>query len=80
MVTSGQDNWQGWIPLDQMPQAFNPSRGWVGSCNHKTVPHDYPYYYSSYFAPTYRYSRLRELLDSPGSRARPTTGGSSATG
>lgn len=66
VVTSGQDNWQGWIPLDQMPQAFNPSRGWVGSCNHKTVPHDYPYYYSSYFAPTYRYSRLRELLDSPG--------------
>lgn len=69
VVSGGQDNWQGWIPFEEMPNAYNPGRGWVASCNHKTVPHDYPYYYSSYFAPTYRYDRLRELLDAPGTKS-----------
>ena len=62
-VTSGKDNWIGWIPFDHMPQVMNPKRGWVGTCNHKTVTRDYPYYLSSYFASSYRYERLRSLLD-----------------
>ncbi|MBM3301571.1 MAG: penicillin acylase family protein, partial [Deltaproteobacteria bacterium] len=63
VVRSGQDNWIGWIPFERMPHAMNPSRGWVGTCNHKTVLRDYPYYFSSYFATSYRYQRLVELLD-----------------
>lgn len=66
VVDGSGDNWQGWIPFDQMPHVGNPERGWVGTCNHKTVPRDYPYYYSSYFAPTYRYRRMAQLLDAPG--------------
>ena len=62
-AASGKDNWTGWIPFDQMPQVMNPKRGWVGTCNHKTVTRDYPYYLSSYFASSYRYDRLRSLLD-----------------
>ncbi|HIJ19881.1 MAG TPA: penicillin acylase family protein, partial [Deltaproteobacteria bacterium] len=30
---------------------------------------DYPYYYSSHFSPTYRYKRVTELLNSPGSKS-----------
>ena len=66
VVTDSQDNWTGWIPFDDMPQLYNPDRGWVGTCNHDTVPRDYPYYYSSHFAPSYRYRRLKQLLDEPG--------------
>jgi penicillin G amidase len=62
-VTDHFDNWLGWIPQDQMPWALNPDAGWVGTCNHKTVDSDYPYYYSSYFAPRYRYERLKALMD-----------------
>jgi len=65
-VTDDSDNWIGWIPFDEMPHSYNPSRGWVGSANHKVVMAEYPYYYSSYFAHSYRYQRLRELLDTPG--------------
>ncbi|MBP1742009.1 MAG: penicillin amidase [Deltaproteobacteria bacterium] len=65
IVTDGQDNWAGYIPFDQMPHSQNPERAWIGTCNHKTVARDYPYYYSSHLSPSYRYERLKELLDTP---------------
>ncbi|MCF6248690.1 MAG: penicillin acylase family protein [Desulfobacula sp.] len=61
-VTDSSDNWLGWIPQDQMPGVLNPEKNWVGTCNHKTITSDYPYYYSSYFAASYRYQRLKELM------------------
>lgn len=67
-VTGGEDNWTGWIPFDEMPHRYNPPRGWVGTCNHATTTRDYPYYYSSHQSPSYRYRRLKELLDPPGPR------------
>ena len=67
-VTDDQDNWAGWIPYEEMPQNYQPDRGWVGTANHKTVTKDYPYYYSSQFSPSYRYQRMTELLDSPGKK------------
>ncbi len=65
-VRSARDNWIGWIPQAQMPHALNPARGWLGTCNHKTVTRDYPYYFSSLCASTFRYARLKQLLDAPG--------------
>jgi penicillin amidase len=65
VIGDGEDNWTGWIPFAQMPRAVNPAKGWVGTCNHKTVDADYPYYYSSYFSPGYRYRRLAALLQTP---------------
>jgi len=66
VVTDGKDNWRGFVPFEQMPNATNPGKGWLGTCNHHTVPHDYPYYYSSYQSPTYRYRRLKQLMNTPG--------------
>jgi penicillin G amidase len=68
-IVDGDDNWKGWIPQSQMPHSTNPEKGWVGTCNHKVVSNDYPYYYSSYFSPSYRYRRLMELLNSPGTKS-----------
>ena len=65
-VTDGRDNWSGWIPYDEMPQKYQTKRGWVGTANHNVITKDYPYYYSSWFAPSYRYQRITELLDPPG--------------
>ncbi|MEM2983268.1 MAG: penicillin acylase family protein, partial [Candidatus Bathyarchaeia archaeon] len=69
MVIDSQDNWTGWIPFDRMPQLYNPERGWVGTCNHRTVGRNYPYYYSSYLSPSFRYRRLIQLLDGPGKKS-----------
>jgi penicillin amidase len=68
-VTDSEDNWVGHIPYDELPHSLNPQRGWIGTCNHDTIPRDYPYYYSSHLAPSYRYERLKQLLDSPGRKS-----------
>jgi penicillin amidase len=62
-VTDGTDAWSGFIPWEQMPGQLNPARGWVGNANHRTVPGDYPTPYSTYFAASWRYRRMLELLD-----------------
>ncbi len=61
-VKDERDNWTGWIPFDRMPHQINPEKGWVGTCNQMTVSRDYPYYFSSYFSPSYRYRRLKQLM------------------
>lgn len=56
------DNWVDWVSFDQMPHRRNPDRGWVGTANHHTVVPDYPYYYSNYASPSYRYRRLKQRM------------------
>jgi penicillin amidase len=69
VVEDGTDTWNGFIPWRDMPGVTNPARGWVGTANHKTTQADYPYYYSSYQATSYRYRRMIELLDGPGKKS-----------
>ena len=60
---ANQDSaWIGFIPKNELPNMVNPARGWVGTANHDTRPDDYPYYYSNYFSPFYRYKRLKEVM------------------
>ncbi len=68
-VKDSADNWTGWIPADEMPSAMNPDKNWLATCNQKTIGRDYPYYYSSYFAPSYRYRRISELMTAPGKKS-----------
>lgn len=63
LVDGGGDDWTGWIPVEEMPQALDPAKGWLGTCNHRTVGPDYPYYLSSYFGASFRYRRLKQLLE-----------------
>ncbi len=62
-VIDGVDTWDGFIPWEQMPGQVNPARGWVGNANHRTLPGDYATPYSTYFAASWRYRRMLELLD-----------------
>ncbi|MEZ5042010.1 MAG: penicillin acylase family protein [Saprospiraceae bacterium] len=56
------DDWLGFIPKKEMPGQVNPTKNWVGTANHDVRPDHFPYYYSSHFAPNYRYERISELL------------------
>lgn len=69
VVTDSEDNWVDFIPFDKTPHSLNPQRGWLGTCNHNTIPRDYPYYYSSHLSPSYRYERLTQILDTPGKKS-----------
>ncbi len=59
----GADDWIGYIPKDRMPGTRNPVRAWVGTANQDTRPADFPWYYTSYVAPPYRYVRMGQVLD-----------------
>ncbi|CAO0821494.1 hypothetical protein DFAR_2400006 [Desulfarculales bacterium] len=41
-VNGDRDNWLGWIPLEQIPHDFNPTRGGLGIYNRKVMGHDLP--------------------------------------
>ena len=56
------DDWQGFIPPDQMPGMITPARDWVGTANNDNRPDGYAYDYSSYFASSYRIRRIGEVL------------------
>ncbi len=56
-------DWKEWVPFSQIPYEFNPQRGFVASANNKSAP-DYPYYITQYYFQDYRYTRIRELLES----------------
>ncbi|MEO1658423.1 MAG: penicillin acylase family protein [Pseudomonadota bacterium] len=64
-ITDGTDNWAGPIPASEMPGEIDPAAGWTGSANHMTAPSDYPYIYTTYASPAYRYRRVRELMNAP---------------
>ena len=69
MVLDSQDNWKSYVPFEQMPHLYNPAKGWIGTCNHLAIGRDYPYYYTSDAASTYRYRRLKNLLNNSGAKS-----------
>jgi penicillin amidase len=58
----GRDDWTGFIPKDRMPGMTNPPRAWVGTANHDTRPQGFPWYYTNYVSPNYRYTRIGQVL------------------
>jgi penicillin amidase len=60
--SSGDSEWQGFIPFDQLPSFYNPSRGWIITANQNPFPENYPYRVDGDFAPPYRSLEIRSLL------------------
>jgi penicillin amidase len=55
-------DWQGFIPFEELPQAYNPEAGRVVTANQKITPPDYKYFVSSSWELPYRSGRIGELL------------------
>jgi penicillin amidase len=60
--SSGQYEWQGFIPFDSLPSAFNPAPGRIVTANQNPFPRDYPYTVNGVFASPYRSNQIRNLL------------------
>jgi penicillin amidase len=41
---------------------IRPASGWAGTANHRVVKADYPYAYSTFFASSWRYRRIKEFM------------------
>ena len=60
--SSGDFDWDGFIPFDQLPSAYNPPSGIVASANQNPFPPNYPYPVNGNFAPPHRVRQIRDLL------------------
>jgi penicillin amidase len=60
--SSGDFEWDGNIPFDQLPSAYNPPGGVIASANQNPFPPDYPYPVNGNFAPPDRALEIRKLL------------------
>jgi len=59
---SGDYDWTGFIPFDQLPQGTNPASGHFVSANNKIVPDSYPYFISRDWDLPDRAERIETLL------------------
>jgi penicillin G amidase len=59
---SGDYEWDGFIPFDQLPSSYNPARGWIVTANQNPFPENYPYRVSGAFGAPYRSSEIRDRL------------------
>jgi penicillin G amidase len=60
--SSGDYEWQGFIPFDQLPAFYNPPSGLIVTANQNPFPADYPYTVNGEFASHYRSRQIRDLL------------------
>jgi penicillin amidase len=59
-------DWAGFIPFEELPQAFNPSAQKVVTANQKIVGPDYPHFLTSEWSLPYRAQRIDALLEATG--------------
>jgi len=64
--SSGDFDWDGMIPFDQLPAAFNPPSGIVASSNQNPFPAGFPYAVSGSFSAPGRARQIRDLLSAHG--------------
>jgi len=56
-------DWQGYLPVEEMPKRHNPDSGYVQTANAKIVDQDYPHYLTSYWAYPYRQNRIATMIE-----------------
>ena len=60
--SSGDYEWDGFIPFDQLPSFYNPPQGWIITANQNPFPENYPYRVNGSFAAPYRSLEIRSAL------------------
>src|SRR5262249_13402015 len=58
-----QEQWLGLIPLEAMPHAIDPPRGWLATANNRLAGDDYPYPLSGTWVSGYRAARIRQMIE-----------------
>ena len=61
---TGEHEWQGDIPFEELPRSINPPEGYIATANNRPVDDDYPYYIAIDFTPEFRVKRVTEGLKS----------------
>ncbi len=60
--SSGDYEWDGFIPFDELPAIYNPPGGRIVTANQNPFPENYPYRVHGEFASPFRALEIRDLL------------------
>jgi penicillin amidase len=61
--SAGAYEWQGFLPVKELPQTFNPAGHFIATANHNILPAGYPHEIGYEFSPPYRFERIRQRLE-----------------
>jgi penicillin amidase len=59
---TGEYEWNGMIPFEELPQVYNPEQHFVVTANNRVIDDHYPYYITNEWLNGYRAQRIRDLL------------------
>jgi penicillin amidase len=60
---TGEYEWDGYVPFDELPQIVDPPGGALVTANNRIAPDDFPHHITSEYLDGYRAARIEELLD-----------------
>lgn len=60
---TGEYEWLGFIPFEEMPEAVNPEKGYIATANNKVIDDAYPHFISHSWAQPYRAMRITEMIE-----------------
>ncbi len=63
---TGEYEWTGYIPYEQLPHMLNPEPGYIASANNRVVDEDYSYWVSPDYCNSSRARRIVELIEEKG--------------
>ena len=61
---TGQTDWDGWVPFEEMPQAHNPAAGFLFNANNALVPPELEDKFGHDWEEPFRARRLQQFFDS----------------
>ena len=59
---TGEMEWTGFVPFDELPHAFDPPEGFVVTANHRPMPPAYPHLIALEYPEPYRATRITALV------------------
>jgi len=64
--SKGRYEWTGWLPLSELPRAYNPAKRFIATANHKVIPEGYTPEINFEWAAPFRFHRIEEVLQKGG--------------
>jgi len=62
VMGNGTFDYPGYIPFEELPHVYNPSKGFMASANNRVTPRGYKYKFSMDWPPPYRYRRISQMI------------------
>jgi penicillin amidase len=59
----GRFEWSGFLPLSDLPQAYNPAKGYIATANHNILPPGYSKMLGYEWGAPHRFNRIVEVLE-----------------